>query len=43
MNAKKIIGAAVGIVVTGYGVYKIATGELEKYSGKWFDMVSDEV
>ena len=43
MDVKKAIGAVVGLAVAGYGVYKIATGEPQKYSDKWFDTVSDAV
>lgn len=44
MNIKKIIGVGAGLVVTGISVYKNSIGKpLEKYSGKWFDTVSDEV
>ncbi len=43
MDVKKAIGAVVGLAVAGYGVYKVATGEPQKYSDKWFDTVSDAV
>lgn len=43
MDVKKVIGAAIGIAIAGYGVFRIATGEPQKYSSKWFDTVSDAV
>lgn len=43
MDIKKAIGAAIGIAIAGYGVFKIATGESQKYSSKWFDTVSDAI
>lgn len=45
MNVKKIIGiGVVGIAATGYGAYKLLScKEQQKYSSKWFAMVSDEV
>lgn len=42
MNAKKVVGFALA-TVAGLGIYKIATGEPQKYSSKWFDTVSDAV
>lgn len=44
MNNKKAIGIAIGVIATGFTAYKVITGkEPQKYSSKWFDMVSDEV
>lgn len=44
MNIKKIIGVGVGLVATGFGVYKLLSKtEPQKYSSTWFETVSDEV
>ena len=44
MKVKNVIGVGVGLVATGFGLYKILSGnEPQKYSSKWFETVSDEV
>lgn len=44
MDVKKIIGATIGLAVTGYGLFKLTKGgEPPKYSNKWFKTVSDTV
>ncbi len=43
MNVKKIVEVVSVLGVVGYGVFKIVTGEPQKYSTKWFNTVSDTV
>lgn len=43
MDAKKMIGAAIGVAIAGYEVYRIGTEKTQKYSSRWFDTVSDAV